>query len=262
MENTLSFDTFTQTLQAFATSIDADYLETKGVTEEQIRFSKSALSKWFDNRVLYPVTELWGENRESAKRQFEELYHNAFIKFKHKNWPVQFHFRHIGPLSKKFQSAGLRITCPINCGDFRFLTAPRNAKTDRKKPTNKYHRIEWPYSEIFPEGLVRDINMTPAKPDYVIRFTQTDLDKRYHAKANSQQVGEHLLRDETLQQHLSKIDKISVWQIGHFDTEEGTGQLFEMRLRGAWNEESLQTLHNFVEASLNALDQALLLEEE
>lgn len=255
MENAVTFDSLTQTLKAFAVSIDAEFSESKGVTETELQLSKSALSKWFDRHFLDSITGLWGENRESTKREFDTLYHNAFIKFKHKSRNVQFRFRCLGPLPGQFEDIELRVTSLIDCGDFRYLMLPSNGHVNIKKSSFKPQRIEWPFSEFFPEGLVKDMNLNPGKTNHVLAFSQKELDERYQVNSNDEKVGEALVSDDNLQQYLSKIDQLSTWHIGHFDVEEGTGQVFELRLQGSWDTASLQTCYAFVIAALDAFDQ-------
>ncbi len=240
-------------LKQFAERVGGKYSLTPGISDEEIRTSKSELSKWFDKSVLDPVLCLFGQSLETGKNEWAEHIKNAYVDCDYRNWSIRFHIRNH---NFDFHTPGtlrLRITCPITRCDLRFYLTRKEEKITRADvaPVREGFVVPCYLKPLIPEGIL--MSLEPELLTFLVQLHSEQLDDIYIARATDQSVAERLLHDHRVQDYLMQLGGVYFWRIGYCDPNGTNDRLFELNERIGLSLEPLEVSLRLTQTMLDLL---------
>jgi hypothetical protein len=254
-DNLISFESVEGELKQFAESIGGEYSFSPGLSHREIQYSKSEVSKWLDKTVINPLIGLFGQSEEQLKKDLDERYKNAYVDCRYRNWAIRFHVRNVGFGFSTPGKLGLRVTCPIGAGDFRFSLYRKVADASPSEIAVAKEPKAMPgyLKPLIPQGILADLETDQGT--FGVQFHRPDIDAIYVVRSNNHSLADRLLGDPRILAFLGRLQYVNFLKIGYLDGKMGTtDRLFELDGSIALSMDDLNISFKFAQTALDILE--------
>jgi len=243
-------------LKQFSELVGGTYRVESAMSEQEIRYSIPAATKWLVALVDRISQTLSPQNyRPGLKTILDQRFLNVYVDCGYQNSTIRFHARNVGFGLNAQGKFDLRVTSVVSdIDDFRFNIS---------KKTKAFPRL-WRASKIMPfpicarpfisEGMLKSHDCDVGK--VALRdVTTTSLLGKYAAKTSNEERGEKILNDARIQQYLLALPDVQSLSIGYTDWRLGTDDKI-LEINEALNfcsAEALITTLRLMEACLTIL---------